>query len=239
MSNGETNANFTQTQRETLEKINNLLDNSTANLLCGPDCQHNNYVRELKQKYETALANNMSAPHDLKEAKKNYLIASDGDESYRKMLEKELKQKATEICERLTINFNKEIEGVMNLKKRYNTELVSENNTRELNDYYQKENKHLINVLDTTTGEITTNERKTYYEQVDLERVQNIYKWLLFFYYLCVISVVIWMFKTQSRDSWVKNSLIIVMCMLYPFFIDWFRHLLMFIFKIIYKFIFV
>ena len=224
---------FTQTQRDTLEKINNLLENSASSLLCGPDCQHNNYVKEMKQKYEEAQTMETLAPHQVEEAKKNYLIASEGEYVYNRNMEEDMKKNAKKITEHLSENFDKKVENIRELNGRYRTEIVSSNNTQELSDFYEQKNEHLTVVFDTTSGAVTTNERKAFYELNDLSVLHKRYNWLLFLYYLAVIGLSIWIFRTQSKQYWVKNLLVILACIVYPFAIDFLRHFILFLLTLI------
>jgi len=73
-------------QQISQEKINQLLDFSSENLLCGPDCQKNKTTTELKQKYLDAQTNLQIAPINLENTKKNYYVYSEGLPFYNNML---------------------------------------------------------------------------------------------------------------------------------------------------------
>ena len=60
-----------QKQQISQDKINQLLELSSQELICGPDCQQKKISTELKQKYLDAQTNLQTAPINLENTKKN------------------------------------------------------------------------------------------------------------------------------------------------------------------------
>ena len=73
---------------QTIQMINN-------KVMCGPECQKQKEIDDLKQKYIQAENNLNTAPSQYNTAKKNYFIASEGRPAY------EAKQKAVEIDKKI------------------------------------------------------------------------------------------------------------------------------------------
>ena len=112
-------------QRNSQETINQLLELSSQESICGPDCQQQKISTELKQKYLDAQTNLQTAPINLENTKKNYYVYAEGIPFYNNMLEEELQQKANKISTLVSENFDSEISdaNVMNLY--LNTALIN------------------------------------------------------------------------------------------------------------------
>jgi hypothetical protein len=104
-------------QQISQDKINQLLELSSQELICGPDCQQKKISTELKQKYLDAQTNLQTAPINLENTKKNFYVYTEGSPFYDNMLEEELQQKADKISTLISENFNSEVSdaNVMNL----------------------------------------------------------------------------------------------------------------------------
>ena len=119
-------------QQISQEKINQLLDFSSENLLCGPDCQKTKISTELKQKYLDAQTNLQIAPINLENTKKNYYVYSEGLPFYNNMLEEELQQKADKISTLVSEHFNSEVSDANIMNTYLNTALINSKYTKEL-----------------------------------------------------------------------------------------------------------
>jgi hypothetical protein len=63
-----------QSQQLSQEKINELLEQSSQAIMCGPECQKAKVSEDLKQKYLDAETNMQTAPMQLDQSKKNYYV---------------------------------------------------------------------------------------------------------------------------------------------------------------------
>ena len=161
-------------QRNAQEQINNLLEQSTQALLCGPDCQKQKVSDELKQKYLNAQTALKTAPINLETTKKNYYVYTDGESSYNNMLEIDLKTKAEKIGSLISDSFNEELASALTMNKYYNTAIINSNYTKDLLNDYNEKNKALKIQLRDRRGDILTNDRKTYYET---DALNNLKQW--------------------------------------------------------------
>jgi hypothetical protein len=193
------NQTNTTTNKETLlqkqqisqEKINELLEQSSQAIMCGPDCQKKKVSEELRQKYLDAETNIQTAPIKLEQSKKNYYIYTEGDSYYSNMKEEELKKKADVISKLLTENFNNQVSNTNTMNTYLNTALINSTNTEELLEDYLEKNKILKIKLREGNGDILTNDRKTYYENEALNRLilWNYILWYIYVFLFIILSI--------------------------------------------------
>ena len=208
-------------QRNSQETINQLLELSSQELICGPDCQQQKISTELKQKYLDAQTNLQTAPINLENTKKNYYVYAEGIPFYNNMLEEELQQKANKISTLVSENFDSEISdaNVMNLY--LNTALINSKYTTELLENYLEKNKNLKLQLKERYGDILTNDRKTYYETDALNTLTFWYKLFWYIYYVLVIILVL-VFIFSSIDLPKMTKIIIsILVIFYTYYIDY------------------
>lgn len=220
LTNEQSNQNLLLNQRNAQEQINNLLEQSTQALLCGPDCQKQKVSDELKQKYLNAQTNLQTAPINLETTKKNYYVYTQGESSYDNMLETDLKKKAEEIGELIGASFNDEVASAETMNKYYNTALINSNYTKDLLNEYDKKNKELKIQLKDRRGDILTNDRKTYYENDALDTLNLWYRFWWYVYYILVLVFLISIFLVNSQMTNGKKLILTVLLIFYPYYIE-------------------
>jgi len=221
MSNKKNQQKLLKRQRDSQEKINQLLELSSQELICGPDCQQQKISAELKQKYLDAQTNLQTAPINLENTKKNYYVYTEGAPFYNNMLEEELQQKANKISTLVSENFDSEVSdaNVMNLY--LNTALINSKYTTELLESYLEKNKNLKLQLKERYGDILTNDRKTYYETDALNTLTFWYKLFWYIYYvLVIILVLVFIFSPIDFPKIIK-IIISLLVIFYTYYIDY------------------
>lgn len=216
----DNNKTLLQRQQISQDKINELLEKSSQDILCGPTCQELRVTDELKQKYLDAETNMQTAPIQLEQSKKNYYIFTEGRTYYDNMLEEELNKNANMISKLLSENFNDEISSANTMNTYLNTALINSENTKELLEEYLKKNQLLKVKLRERHGDILTNDRKTYYE---IEAYENLVLWYRFFwwiYYIVVLIMILVLIFSPSYKVFYK-IVIIVLLIFYPYYIDY------------------
>ena len=204
-------------EAETFNKINDLIQQSSQQLLCGPSCQKERKIQELKQTYMNAESNNESASTTLASAKKNYYTYAKGIDGYNEMMETELKDKATKIANVMFENFIRSIKKTSEMIDIYSNSFNNKIYIQELLDEYIKKNNDLKKQINNTKSTIFTEDRKTYYEKQNFGSLQswyNIFKWI---YIFCVFVLLITCFI--KKYSWFKIILIFLIFCIYPFII--------------------
>lgn len=210
-----------QNQQISQDKINKLLDTSGTTLLSSPTYQKLKVTGELKQKYLDAKTNVKTAPIELEQSKKNYYVFTEGKTSYNNMLETELNKKVEEIAKLVSENFNNEISNASTMNEYLNTALINSLNTEDLLNEYIKQNKELKLKLRNNSGDILTNDRKTFYETQEFERLQLWYKFWWYIYYMLFITFLFWCILTPSDFSRVFKLILAILFLFYPYYIDY------------------
>ena len=218
--NGDTK-NLLQRQQISQQKINELLEQSSQAIMCGPTCQKLKVSEELKQKYLDAQTGIQTAPIKLEQSKKNFYIYTEGRPFYDNMKEEELKQKANKISDLLKENFNTEVSSANTMNTYLNTALINSENTQELLQEYLAKNKLLKLKLRESHGDILTNDRKTYYETDALNTLQLWYKLFWYIYYVIVVILLFALMLSPSELTLIKKIVITVLFIFYPYYIDY------------------
>ena len=217
------------------DKINSLLETSSQSLMCGPDCQKFKSSDELKQKYQEAQTNKLTAPIKLEESRKNYYVFTEGENYYNNMLEDELKKKAENLTISISENFNEEVSSAKTMNDLYNTSIINSNYTQELLNQYQEKNAEFKLKLRDNHGDILTNDRKTYYESEALDRLKLWYTFWWYIYYIFVIIFLLAIFLTPSKFSIFIKLFVLILLVFYPYYVDYIYTSLTNLFKNIYN----
>ena len=208
-------------QRISQEKINQLLELSAQELICGPDCQKNKISTELKQKYLDAQTNLQTAPINLENTKKNFYVYTEGVPFYDNMLEEELKKKSNKISTLISENFNNELSYANTMNIYLNTALINSKYTTELLENYLEKNKNLKLQLKERYGDILTNDRKTFYETDALNSLILWYKLFWYIYYVLVVILILAFMFSPSNLSRINKIIISVLVIFYSYYIDY------------------
>jgi len=215
-------ASIQQIQQQQIQaKMSALLKQSAQALVCGPDCQRIKISGELKQKYLDAETNLQTAPIKFEQSKKNYYTYTEGSSYYNNLQEEELKQKAESIAKLLGENFNEELTNAFIMNKYYNTALINSNHTSELYKNTLQKNEALKLKLRNRYGDILTNDRKTYYETDALERLKLWYKFWWYVYYFLILIFLLSMILAPSQITMFYKSIILILLIFYPYYINY------------------
>lgn len=205
-----------------LNKLNAFLDSATEAISCGPECQTNKKAEQLKNVYVNAESNLLLAEPQYEIAKKNYFTFVKGEGQYNEMLENELKQKVDKILNNYNISFDEAIKNIkMQLDSYYGLE-INYKNVVDLHQQYKKENRRLFEKLKKDTNDIVTNDRKTYYEDQQIELLNTYYSYLFWFVYvICVVFFIIFSLFYPTQTSFKSRILLIGLFFLLPFISTW------------------
>jgi archaellum biogenesis protein FlaJ (TadC family) len=99
-----------------------------------------------------------------------------------------IKEEAEELAEEYKQKFLEELSKIETRLDIYNNLLVNLGNVVDLHEKYKKENEQLLKELKNRNNDILTNERKTYYEDQEIESLNTYY--LYFFWLVYIIAVV-------------------------------------------------
>ena len=89
-----------------LNQFNKLLEQAREKFSCDAECQRRKTAQELKDKYDELL--NRDCKKELREAEKNYIVFTKGQNVYDDILYEQLNEKAEENNNSFLANFNKD-----------------------------------------------------------------------------------------------------------------------------------
>jgi len=212
---------ITDQLNKTIEQINTYVENSAEQLRCGPDCQALEATQTLKEKYEAAKANVASAPGEYEIAKKKYYTYIMGQSGYDEYIKNNLTAQSNNIETNINAAINPLVLDMKNLNDTYKTSYSSYTYLSKLDKKYNDEIVELeknIEEAAVTTGDVTTNDRKTYYEKQNYDALLGFYKFSLWVYYVLLIVFTVMLFVMNRTMGLVKKIIFIVFFFLYPFF---------------------
>ena len=202
-----------------ISQTNQLIEASSDAILCGPDCQKSRNNENYTQAYLNAQTNLQNAPQQLMTAEKNYYINVKGQNAYNNYLDETLNSKINLIGNSINQKFNQSIQNGLESSNYYTILNSNYNYINNLYDSYVKENIYLKNKINSLIGDVTTNDRKTFYESQNYDYLLKYYKIYRWIYILLLITFFIAIFLADSSYSFTKKIIIFVLFLLYPIFI--------------------
>lgn len=212
---------ITDQLNKTIAQINTYVENSAEQLRCGPDCQALEATQTLKEKYEAAKTNVASAPGEYEIAKKNYFTYIMGQSGYDEYIRNNLTAQSNNIETNINAAINPLILEMKDLNDTYKTSYSSYTYLSKLDKKYNDQINDLeknIEEAAVTTGDVTTNDRKTYYEKQNYDKLRGFYKFSLWIYYVLLLVFTVLLFVMNRTMGIVKKIIFIVFFFIYPFF---------------------
>lgn len=205
-----------------LNKFNTLINSANQVLSCGAECQKEKKAQQLKDKYLNAQSNLALAEPQYQIAKQNYYTYVSGQTGYNDMIETELTEKANLIADKFKANFTSDINKTNVQLDSYNSLLVNYRNVVDLFKQYLTENNKLRKQLKDETNDVLTNERKTFYEDQQIDSLNGWYHYIiLVIYIISVICFVIFSLIYPTQTSLLKRFIILIFFIVLPFISSW------------------
>jgi hypothetical protein len=224
------------TSGQDINKINSLFTQLQEMVSCDGECLQNREAQKLKQKMENAKTNIITAPNQLQNAVKNYVVFTAGEGAYSELREKQLKEKANQIVENYKQKYDEIIKKINSQMETYEGIFVNFKNVNDLYLKYKEENAELVKKIKTSANDILTNERKTFYQDQQSDVLKFYYYYVLIIIYaICVLCFGIFSLIYPSKIDW-KIRLAIYICLnLLPFVSTWFLGIILYIFYFLYN----
>ena len=201
-----------------MTKFNTLIDEATDAIMCNSDCREKRDSDKLKQKFLAAKTNLVYAPTKFQEAEKKYVIFTQGQSAYDDLRENQLLDKAKSIVTNFTETFKEEVSKLMSQLDTYNSLKINYNNVLDLYKKYKKENIQLFKKYKEDANDVLTNERKTYYEDHQIDGLKYYYYYvLLVIYIICVICYILFSLIYPSQTSLGMRIGILIALIILPF----------------------
>ncbi len=212
--------NSMMTNNETNELLGNFLKQTAEFIGCGPECQKNNASDRSLQKYQEAQMSLFDGPMKLEDTSKTYYTVSQGEDYYDDFMEQKLNDVANKIGNTYLEVFDGIVETSKNLSDLYEANLVNYRNSQKLDEEYNHQAKDVSDLLVKTQGDANTDDRKTYYENQELDNLKYWYKWYYYIYIIIVITYVLSMFLVGSTVSFRIQIIVLIIFVLWFFFGD-------------------
>lgn len=200
-----------------LDKLNNFIDQASNAISCDSNCQYDRKSQQLKQDMLNSQINLKTAPNQLENAKKNYFTFVKGESEYNDLLDKELHKNALQITDKTKANFNKQVQLIQTKIDTYDGLSNNIRNINELYIHYKRENDKLKKLLNDTTIDIVTNDRKTFYEEQGINTLHYFYNILRVIYIIVIVSFIISIIFIPSRFNIYMKIIILTFLCVFPF----------------------
>jgi len=216
-----------------INNFNNFLQQAQETLMCDSQCQQQKKAQQLQQAYENAQVNLQTAPGQVDTTQKEYITFTQGNAAYSQMHNQDLTQKAQQIVSMYSTNFNNEAQEAKNNVATYSGLLNNYNNVYELYKNLKTENAQLKKDLTNKNSDVLTNDRKTYYENQEIDFLDYIYKYVLqIIYWITVVVYFISVFVYPSQFNWKLKLAVLIVLIGLPFVSTWLLAMFM---AVIYK----
>jgi len=201
-----------------IDKFNSLIDIATKAVACDANCQREKTETILKHKYLYAKDNLSNADPKFELAKKNYFTFVSGEDGYNIMMEKEFNNSANKIVKMYKDLYDEETSKLDTQINTYDSILLNYNNVVDLLKKYKRENLILFKQLKEDANDVLTNERKTYYENQEIDNLNGYYTYFfLTIYVVIVFCFIVFSLIYPSRFSFIARILLTIFFVILPF----------------------
>jgi|APGre2960657423_1045063.scaffolds.fasta_scaffold92011_2 hypothetical protein len=213
LNNNNFNRAFFAQNNSQMTKLQELINNASDAVMCGPTCQKIRKTEELERNYIDAQTNVISAPDKLKQSQKDFFLFSQGVAKYDEMIDNELTNKANKIAEVIQSEFNDNIKNAQSLTANYATLKGQDEYMQDLKEKYTEENAELSSEIKDIFNDIVTNDRKTYYQDQNITRSYAWYNLYIVIFIILIILFLIFIVLADSKYSYkVKIPVFIIFC---------------------------
>ena len=193
-------------------KVNTFISSVDKEVKCGPQCQKMQREQNLKRLYTEAVTNYTQGPTKIKLAEKNYYEATKGSAYYNEMLKEKYSKEIKEISAKNVAQHKDNVKEINTKIDAYTSETIYNRKMKTFLDRLMSENLTLKEQHETNKSLIYTNDRKTFYED---QQIQNIYYWRrvvvalfwILFISLC-INVLFLKKKYDDYKAWIRLFII-------------------------------
>jgi len=200
-------------------QFNSFINKASDAIMCNSECQQKRQSQQLKQKYINSQTNLAFAPSKVLDAEKKYISFTEGTSAYNELIDKRLLEEAQERADTFNENFNNTSQTISSQINNYDSLLLNHKNVIDLYLKYKEENVELFKQFKEETSDVFTNDRKTYYEDQQIDSLKFYYYYfLLTAYIICVICFLIFSFVRPSETRFVVRFAIFIGLVILPFF---------------------
>jgi len=203
---------------DTLDRFNAMITKANEVFGVGSKAQvKEQNTNNLKQKYLDAIKNYLTGPEQIEQTFKNYYVYEKGELAYNQEQENILLKRAKVITSKFLKSFKENIANSLSLLESYSSLLINYENVQDYLNEFTKENPYLEKKLKIKNADILTNDRKSYYEDQQIDTLYYYYRIILSIYIIIIIAFLICMIFKSSNYSRGKQITIFVFLILYIF----------------------
>jgi hypothetical protein len=201
-----------------LNKFNSFIESANNTISCNSECQKNNTIQQLKDKLVQAESNLVLADPEFEIAQKNYYTYVSGQSGYNELIQQELNEKAELFITTFKDNYKSEIGKIETELGTLTGILVNYRNIEDLYTQYKEENIELFQQLKDENNDVLTNDRKTYYENQQIDGLNSIYYYIIWIIYIIIlICFAVFSFFYPSKFSFKIRLLLLIIFIILPY----------------------
>ena len=219
-----------------INQFNLLVQQASDTLTCDSTCQNNRQIEQLKKEFLASQENVASAPYKAAVATKNYATAAFGAVQYDELKQKEFEKEAQDLASNFIQEFEKNAVIFNSQLDTYDALFLNYKNVYDLFFKYKEENTELFKELKYETNDTLTNDRKTFYQDQQIDGLKFYYFYfLLIIYIICVICFGIFSLIYPSPTSFKIKIIIFIGLIVLPFFSSWILGIIIYLLYKIYN----
>jgi hypothetical protein len=218
------------TSDEDINKINSMFSQLQSMISCDGPCLQKKEAENLKQKMQDAQVNVETAPSQYQVAQQNYVTFTAGESAYNELYDQQLKNQADEVIQKYKEKYDEITKKIKQQIETYEGILINFRNVADLYLKYKKENVELGKQFKNTANDVLTNERKTFYQDQQVDVLKFYYYYIiLIVYIICVFLYCIFSLMYPSKSDWKVRFAIFILFILLPFVSTWILGLFIYI----------
>jgi hypothetical protein len=198
-------------------QTNAIIKQAQSYLACDDACQRAKKEQELLRDYQSAQMRLFNGTDNLESTSKNYYTFAKGDSGYNDFNKGKLGDVANQIAGKYSTMWNEIVNNSQVLNNVYQSDFMNVNHAKELHQTLAQKNKDLDTRLKDILNDISTSDRKTYYEDQELSDLQWWYNIYLAIYIILLVTFVISSFLVPTEMSKYKRIAVVVFLGLYIF----------------------
>lgn len=197
-----------------MNNINASIQTTNRELVCGPECQTDKRAQTLKLAYDNAMNDYLESPELINQIERDFYVETKGIDYYNQLINTRNISDSSNYSKSYETEFKDIKSNIVELIADYDSGIIHFNRIIDLYNKVNSENQDLKQTLDSLTGNINTNNRKTYYEDQQIDRLAKWRKYIYLVYYVVVFVLCVIVFGIQKRYGdyrvYIKIILIII-----------------------------
>lgn len=189
----------------------------TKGLMCNEECRKNKKVLDLYHKYERAKHTEDTSKEELKKARRDYIVASKGQDAYNSIIEQEETEKAKRVVEKLKNRFNQQTNELETYIEQLNTQEQSVPQLKFVDTVYSQQTDNLKNVMNTIDNNQNIQFRKAQYAEKDIEWSKQLISLIQWWYWFVLVIYVIVIVLIGQGFRYKKIWITLGVLILYPY----------------------